>query len=58
MNSANLGVETPGIYSDFQWYKDEVAINGATNSSLTVSTKGNYYVKATLSYITTIQNYI
>ncbi len=47
VNSANLGVETPGIYSDFQWYKDEVAINGATNSSLTVSTKGNYYVKAT-----------
>lgn len=47
VNSANLGVENSSVYSDFQWYKDEIAISGANNSTLTVNTKGDYYVKAT-----------
>ncbi len=33
----------------FQWYKDGVAINGATSSNYYVSLRGSYYVKITTS---------
>ncbi|MGB3076967.1 MAG: MopE-related protein [Chitinophagales bacterium] len=42
---ANIG---SGII--YQWYKNSVAISGATNSSFIVSKKGNYYVSETNSY--------
>jgi hypothetical protein len=36
-------------YITYQWYKDGVALGGETNSSITVSETGDYYVFATLS---------
>jgi Ig-like domain CHU_C associated len=33
----------------FQWYKNSIAIQGATSSSLPVSASGSYYVQQTLS---------
>ncbi len=34
------------VGSNVQWYKDGIAISGATQASLTVNSTGNYFVKA------------
>jgi hypothetical protein len=40
-------------YSSYQWYRDGVAIQGAVNSSLSVTSTGNYHVKVTENGCTT-----
>ena len=47
VSQATIEVSEPQIYSDFQWYKDGASISGETNSTINVSSVGNYYVKAT-----------
>ncbi len=37
---------TSSVTANIQWYKDNVAIPGATQASLSVNSTGNYYVKA------------
>ena len=45
--SKTLSVSTTASSPTYQWFKDGVAISGATNSSLTISEVGEYYVEVT-----------
>ena len=45
--SKTLSVSTTASSPTYQWFKDGVAISGATNSSLTISEIGEYYVEVT-----------
>lgn len=47
VNGTNLSVQN--IYNSYQWYKDDVAINGSTSNSVAVSEDGQYYVKVTVN---------
>lgn len=47
VTGANLGVAN--VYNSYQWYKDDVAINGSTSNSIAVSEDGQYYVKVTVN---------
>lgn len=45
-NPTFLSIEDNGVYSNFQWYKNEVLMPGETNDTLSVFTEGFYYVVA------------
>lgn len=47
VNGTNLNVAN--IYNSYQWYNDDVAINGSTSNSIAVSEDGQYYVKVTVN---------
>ena len=42
-----LGVTTTASSPTYQWYRNNVAINGQTNSSFTANQDGEYYVQVT-----------
>lgn len=43
-SSGTLAVVASGSSLSYQWYKDSVAVSGATSASLTVTAAGSYYV--------------
>ena len=45
--SKTLSVSTTASSPTYQWFKDGVAISGATNNSLTISEVGEYYAEVT-----------
>ncbi|MEK6477882.1 FG-GAP-like repeat-containing protein [Catalinimonas sp. 4WD22] len=45
-DTVTLTIEDTGL-SNFQWFKDDQAINGATNRFIRINESGNFYVKAT-----------
>lgn len=47
VTGTNLGVAN--VYNSYQWYKDDVAINGSTSNSIAVNEDGQYYVKVTVN---------
>jgi gliding motility-associated-like protein len=47
--SANLAASSDATSVTYQWYKDNIAITGATNSSFVANAIGNYYAEITLS---------
>jgi hypothetical protein len=47
VSETNLNVAN--IYNSYQWYKDDVAINGSTSNSIAVNEDGQYYVKVTVN---------
>jgi hypothetical protein len=44
--SMELSVEDQGAYTSYQWYKNNIAINGESNSSYLVDAPGRYKVTA------------
>jgi len=47
VNGTNLSVDN--VYNSYQWYKDDVAINGSTSNNIAVIEDGQYYVKVTVN---------
>ncbi len=46
-SDGGLNMQATWGYSDYQWYKDGVAISGATNMSYVAETTGEYYAEIT-----------
>lgn len=47
VNGTNFSVAN--VYNSYQWYKDDVVINGSTSNSIAVNEDGQYYVRVTVN---------